>query len=115
NSLLGNLDVIISGPIPPNPGELLLSNRLDQLFSYLRSHYDYIIVDSAPVGMISDTFTLARISDATLYICRANYSKTDNIRFVESLVNQGKLKKVSLVLNGTTTNASYGYGYGQKK
>ena len=113
-----NLDVIFSGPIPPNPSELLLSDRLDHLFAYLREQYDYVIVDSAPVGMVSDTFSLMRIADATLYVCRANYTHKDHIMYVNELVATGKLKNVALVINGTTARQGYGYGYGahvQKK
>jgi capsular exopolysaccharide family len=107
------LDVIFSGPVPPNPAELLLSERLDSLFSELKKRYDYIIVDSAPVGMVSDTFTLMRIADAVIYVCRANYTRKDNIAYVNDLVESGKLKNVSLVINGTTAKQGYGYGYGK--
>lgn len=115
SSQCGNLDIIVSGPIPPNPAELLLGERLDRMFDYLRQHYDYIVVDSAPVGMVSDTFSIARVSDATLYVCRANYSKRDSIRYAESIVSQNRLKKVSLIINGTQTQTGYGYGYGEKR
>lgn len=115
SSLCGNMDVIVAGPVPPNPSELLLSDRLEEMFEYLRQQYDYIVVDTAPVGMVSDTFSLARISDATLYVCRANYSKKETIRYIESVVAQGKLKKVSLIINGTETQTGYGYGYGEKR
>lgn len=112
SSQSGDMDIIIAGPVPPNPSELLLSDRLDVLFEYLRDHYDYIIVDTAPVGMVSDTFALNRIADATLYVCRANYSRRENIKFAEKVVREGKLKKVSLVINGTDAKQGYGYGYG---
>ncbi|MGL4994254.1 MAG: GumC family protein [Bacteroidales bacterium] len=115
SSICGNLDIIVSGPIPPNPAELLLGERLDRMFDYLRHHYDYIVVDSAPVGMVSDTFSLARVTDATLYVCRANYSKRENIKYAESIVAQNRLKKVSLIINGTQTQTGYGYGYGEKR
>ena len=114
SGLHANLSVIPAGPVPPNPAELLLSERLDELFAYLRVHYDYIVVDSAPVGMVSDTFTLNRISDATIYLCRANYTSKSHLKFVESIVQNERLKKVSLVINGTTTKTGYGYGYGNK-
>ena len=109
-----NLDVILAGPIPPNPAELLLSKRLDDLFAELRKHYDYIIVDSAPVGMVADSFCLTRVSDATIYVCRANYTQKDNIRYLNGLVESKRLKKVSIVLNGTTAKQGYGYGYRPK-
>lgn len=108
-----NMDVIIAGPIPPNPSELLLSDRVDLLFADLRKDYDYIIIDSAPIGMVSDTFSLARISDTTIYVCRANYTSRDNIRYVNQIIAENRLNKVSLVINGTNAKQGYGYGYGQ--
>lgn len=107
------LDVIVAGPIPPNPAELLLNQRLDNLFKELREKYDYIIVDSAPVGMVSDTFSLTRIADTTVYVCRANYTQRDHIRYCNSLVTEERLRNVSLVINATTAKQGYGYGYNQ--
>lgn len=107
------LDIILAGPIPPNPAELLLSNRLDALFEDLRNRYDYIIIDSAPVGMISDTFSLMRLSDTVVYVCRANYTKIESIRYCNTLISEERLRNVSLVINATT--AKQGYGYGSKQ
>ena len=107
-----NLDIIVAGPIPPNPSELLASSKVDHLFTALREKYDYIIVDSAPVGMVSDTFSLARISDATVYVCRANYTKLKDIEYINSLYADNRLKRMSLVVNGTESKKGYGYGYG---
>ena len=115
DALLKNLDVVLAGPVPPNPSELLLSERVDELFAFLRKEYDYIIIDSAPVSMVSDTFSLARISDATIYICRANFTTKEYIRYVNRIVSEKRLKKVSLVLNGTDAKQGYGYGYGNAK
>ncbi len=72
--------------------------------------YDYIVVDSAPVGMVSDTLTLERISDVTVYVCRVNYTTKQQIKFANSLHDEGRLKKMSLVVNGTSPKQSYGYG-----
>lgn len=110
-----NLSVVPAGPIPPNPSELLLSDRLDSFFDYLREIYDYIIVDTAPVGMISDTFSLVRVSDATIYLFRADHTNKSYLKLARTLSEEDKLKKVSLVMNGTTTKTGYGYGYGEKK
>ncbi|MFV0469138.1 MAG: GumC family protein [Dysgonomonas sp.] len=115
SNLHPNLYLIPAGPIPPNPSELLLRDRLDSLFEYLRSNFDFILVDSAPVGMVSDTFALDRISDMTLYLYRANYTNKSNLRIAESIVKNGKLKNLSLVMNGTSTKSAYGYGYGNTK
>lgn len=108
-------DLIVAGPVPPNPAELLLSTRFDDLIATLRDDYDYILIDSAPLGMVSDTYTLARLSDATIYVCRANYTSLSDIKFVNNVYSQDKLKKLSLVVNGTSTRKGYGYGYGEKK
>lgn len=108
------LDAIVAGPVPPNPAELLLSTRLEKLFEVLRSRYDYIIVDSAPVAMVSDTFSLTRISDTVAYVCRANYTKRDYIRYCNTLVTEERLRNVSLIINATTTKQGYGYGYNHK-
>lgn len=107
-----NVYVIPAGPIPPNPSELLLNDRLEEMFDYLRANFDYIIVDTAPVGMVSDTFSLDRISDTTVYLFRANYTNKSYLKFAEAIVDEQKLKKMSIVINGTTTKAAYGYGYG---
>ncbi|MDE5970348.1 MAG: polysaccharide biosynthesis tyrosine autokinase [Muribaculaceae bacterium] len=106
-------DVILSGAIPPNPAELLLSNRLDKLFEYLAGIYDYILIDSAPVGMVSDTFTLDRIAQATIYVLRANKTTFDDINFVNSLADEKRLTNIALVLNGTISKKGYGYGYSE--
>ncbi len=113
NPLKNGMDIIVGGPIPPNPAELLNEEKVDTLFETLRGMYDYIIVDSAPVGMVSDTFSLVRISDATVYVCRADYSTTKEVDFINSLYDDGRLKKMTLVINGTKARKGYGYGYGR--
>lgn len=107
------MDIITSGPVPPNPSELLNSEKVDQTFAELRKMYDFIVVDSAPVGMVSDTFSLNRISDATVYVTRANYSTMKEVNFFNNIYRDARLKKMSIVVNGTHTNKGYGYGYGQ--
>lgn len=108
-----SLDIIVAGPIPPNPSELLASKKVDSLFAELRKRYDYIVVDSAPVGMVSDTFTLDRIADATVYVTRVNYSSLNDLRFIENIYQDKRLKKLSVVVNGTASKKGYGYGYGR--
>ena len=115
-----NLDVICSGPVPPNPGELLLSDKLDKLIESLRNQYDYVIIDSAPVGMVSDSFSLNRLTSMTLYVTRANYTERTNLPFIESLTAQNRLRKMYLIVNGTEVKSrygksNYGYGYGHTK
>lgn len=108
------LDVIFAGPVPPNPAELLLSKRLETLFTELRERYDFIIVDSAPVAMVSDTFSLTRVSDAVIYVCRANYTNRDYIQYCDTLVTEERLRNVSIIINATTAKQGYGYGYNHK-
>lgn len=107
------LDIIAAGPVPPNPAEILTSKRLDTLFEELRSRYDYIFIDSAPVGMVSDAFAVNRLADATIYVVRANYTTRTDLRYLEELYDEKRLKKVSIVINGTVTKRGYGYGYGE--
>jgi len=110
--LIPNLDIIEAGPVPPNPGELLASKAVDDLFERLRVEYDYIIIDSAPVGMVSDSLHLTRVADATIYVCRANYTQLRDLRYVNELSEDGRLKRVNVVVNGTAARKGYGYGYG---
>lgn len=110
HNAVGNLDVVVSGPVPPNPSELLAEGRVDELFDTLREMYDYIVVDSAPVGIVSDTLTLERVSDVTVYVCRVNYTTKQQIHFANSLHDEGRLKKMSVVVNGTAPKQTYGYG-----
>ncbi len=114
DAVMDGLDIITAGPVPPNPSELLSSKRVDELFEALRGMYDFIVVDSAPVGMVSDTFTLSRISDATAYVCRANYTSIKDIDFVNGLYAENRLRQLALIVNGTEKKKGYGYGYGHQ-
>lgn len=105
-----DLDIICAGPVPPNPGELLASHRLEEFFAAARGIYDYIVIDSAPVGMVSDTFALNRFANATVYVCRANYTTTRDISFINEVYDTKRLNRLSLVVNGTTAKKGYGYG-----
>ena len=108
-----NLDVIPAGIVPPNPSELLLSDRLGELFAELRKKYDFVIVDSAPVAMVSDTYQLARVCDMTVYVSRANYTTFELVDFINQTNEQQRLPKMVAVLNGADAKSiGYGYGYG---
>lgn len=108
-----NLTIIPAGIIPPNPSELLQSERLDNLFTELHKSYDYIIVDSAPVAMVSDTFLMKRIADMTIYVCRARYTTYDLVDFINQVNDQQRLPNIVTVLNGVSADKiGYGYGYG---
>lgn len=111
---LPGLDVITAGPVPPNPGELLTSEKVDELFQQLRKMYDYIVVDTAPIGMVSDTFTLNRLADASIFVCRVNSTSISDVKFLNDIYRQGRLKKLSLIINGVASKRSYGYGNKEK-
>ena len=108
-----NLDVLPSGVVPPNPSELLQSEKLDQLFVELRQNYDYVIVDSAPVALVGDSYLLHRLVDMTIFVTRANYTAYDLIEFINHTHMQQRLPKMVAVLNGVDAKKiGYGYGYG---
>ena len=108
-----NLDVLPAGLIPPNPGELITSERLDGAFARFREWYDMVIVDTPPVGLVSDTLLLGRLADATLIVCRCDYSLKRNFNIVNTIHQEGKLPKMNLVLNGVDLQQrKYGYYYG---
>lgn len=105
-----NMDVIVAGPVPPNPGELLTSPRVDELFAQLRRNYDFIIVDTAPVGRVSDTFTLDRISDTAIFVCRMGHTSITDMHLADEIRDNHRLKKLSVAINGTPARRTYGYG-----
>lgn len=109
-----NLDIIVAGPVPPNPAELLVSHKVDDMFNELRKHYDIIIVDTAPIGMVSDTFTLNRLADASLFVTRVGKTSISDIKFINDIYSQGRLKRLSLIINGVASKKSYGYGNKEK-
>lgn len=109
------LDVLPAGVIPPNPTELIMKGRFDNLLAELRNQYDYIVIDSAPVGAVSDTYLIDRVADLTLYVCRANYTDKRNIEFVNRINEEKSLKRIFFVVNDVEVEMSrYGYGYGHK-
>lgn len=105
-------DVILSGPVPPNPAELISSENLQTLVDTLRREYDYIIIDSAPVGMVSDTLILSRVADMTVYVTRANYTVRRDIAYINEINEANRLPRLSMVLNGVQDHHFHGYGYG---
>lgn len=112
-----NLDIVQAGPVPPNPNELLMNPRMETFFEKVREKYDYIIVDTAPVGLVSDTFLLDRFADVALYVSRIGVAKKDSVRYMNSIKEKGKLKNLYVVANDVNLkekNGGYGYGYGRK-
>lgn len=105
--------VLSSGVIPPNPVELLMNDKINKMFAELKETYDYIIVDTAPVSVVTDTLLIAKNADAFIYVVRANYLDKRLLHVPEMFYNQKKLPNMSLVLNATEVmNKGYGYGYG---
>ena len=109
-----NLDLIPCGTIPPNPAELLQTERVDELFAELRKRYDYIIVDTAPVALVSDTYHLDRIADMTIFVCRYKYTPAEMIDYINNMIAQKRMHNVACVLNGVKGMRA-GYGYGQQQ
>lgn len=108
-----NLDILPAGIIPPNPAELLSRKNLDKAIEYLKEIYDYIILDTAPVGLVADTLIISRVTDATVYICRADYTPKNDLKLANSLFKENKLRNMSIVLNGIDmSKRKYGYYYG---
>ena len=108
-----NLDILPAGIVPPNPAELLSKKNLDNAISFLKEKYDYVLLDTAPVGLVTDTLIIARVADASVYVCRADYTAKNDLNLVNSLYAENKLKNMSIVLNGVDmAKRKYGYYYG---
>ncbi|MDP5199618.1 polysaccharide biosynthesis tyrosine autokinase [Flavobacterium sp. DG2-3] len=107
-----DLYVLPAGVIPPNPAELLMSSKIDELFIQLKKKYDYIIVDTAPVALVADTLLIAKNADAFAYVIRANKLDKRMLSFANSLYKEKKLPNMCIVLNDTVSSKGYGYGYG---
>ena len=113
-----NLHVYPSGIVPPNPAELVLSENAQQFFDYLKANYDYVIIDSAPVGLVSDTFSLSRYVDCSLFVVRHRYTYKRQLSFIDEIYKSGKLPYLWLVVNDLKMGnryGYYGYGYGYGK
>ncbi|MBC7920086.1 MAG: polysaccharide biosynthesis tyrosine autokinase [Ferruginibacter sp.] len=109
-----NLDVITSGPVPPNPIELLGMPEMESLLHTLREVYDYIILDIPPIGFVSDYFILLRHIDANIYVVRHKYTTRDMLEPINELYNENKINHLYMVINGMDFNSSYEYGYKTK-
>jgi len=110
-----NCDFIYSGTIPPNPTDLLENGKYQELVSLLEDKYKYIVLDTAPLMLVTDSLLISQVADATVYITRSEYSEKDYIHFANNLLETGKIKNVSFILNGLDKqNFGYGntYGYG---
>ena len=112
-----NLDIIPGGPIPPNPTELVARDVLDKAITQLKAKYDYIILDTAPIGMVTDTAIIGRVANLCVYVCRADVTPKAAFGYVNVLRDDKKFPKLATVINGIDMSKrknSYGYGYGKK-
>jgi Mrp family chromosome partitioning ATPase len=111
-----NLDLLLAGPTPPNPTELLARETLGEIIDILRSEYDYIILDTAPVGLVTDTLQIGRYADVTIFVCRADYTPKSSFGLINSLAKEKKMNNMCVVLNGIDmSKKKYGYYYGYGK
>ena len=112
-----NLDILPGGPVPPNPTELVTRDVLDSAISQLCDKYDYVILDTAPIGMVPDSAIIGRVADILVYVCRADFTPKSGFEYINVLKSDKKFPKLATVLNGidmTQRKHSYGYGYGRK-
>jgi capsular exopolysaccharide synthesis family protein len=115
------LSYVLSGSIPPNPAELFLRKRFSDLIEVLKNQFDYIIFDTAPVGIVSDTLNIFSHCDLVLYIARANKLEKRFLHLPQNLISEKKVPKLTVLINGVTNDYKgygyaygYGYGYGEK-
>ena len=110
-----NLDILPAGPIPPNPAELLERENLGRAIEHLKEKYDYILLDTAPIGVVSDTVSIAKYADVCLYVVRANYSLKADCDLINELSDDGRLPNVNLIFNAEKMESGGGYNrYGNK-
>ena len=112
-----NLDILPGGPIPPNPTELVARDVLERAIARLKERYDYVILDTAPIGMVTDTAIIGRVADMCVYVCRADVTPKAGFSYINVLRRERKFPKLATVINGldmTKRKNSYGYGYGKK-
>lgn len=106
------LDIVLSGEIPPNPSEILLSERFDEFIESAKEIYDYIIVDTAPTILVTDTIMISNKADITLYLTRADYTDLRLLDHIKDLKKHQKLKNIGIILNGVKQSGRYSYNYG---
>ena len=109
-----HLDLILSGAIPPNPSELLLTNATQKLFDELGKRYDQIIIDTPPIGLVSDALELQKFADVTVFVVREDYSLKSFVKDIDERYKKGEMKNIAIIYNDFKVNAMKQYGYGQK-
>ena len=111
-----NLDLLLAGPTPPNPTELLARRNMQDIIEILKQQYDYVILDTAPVGLVTDTLQIAKFTNVSCYVCRADYTPKANLGVVNTLAKENKLPNTCIILNGVDmSKKKYGYYYGYGK
>jgi capsular exopolysaccharide synthesis family protein len=108
-----NLSIISAGPIPPNPSELIALEKTKELFRLLKEKYDFIVVDTSPMGIVSDTILLASMADACILVVRPGYTLRDMLEITLNEINTSQIKGVSLVINDIQSDSRH-YGYGER-
>ena len=110
---LQNFDMLLAGPVPPNPTELLARDNFGDVVKMLRERYDYVIFDTAPVGIVTDTIQIGQHVDVTVFVCRADYTPKSSVSMINTLSKEGKFPNPCIVLNGIDmSKRKYGYYYG---
>ena len=110
------LDLLLAGPTPPNPTELLARRNMQDIIEILKQQYDYVILDTAPVGLVTDTLQIAKFTNVSCYVCRADYTPKANMSVVNTLAKENKLPNTCIILNGVDmSKKKYGYYYGYGK
>ena len=107
-----NMDLILSGPVPPNPSELVISPTASRLVEECKKRYDYIILDSPPLGLVADALEISKYADATLYVVRQGYTKKAMLGVINYKFQRKEIKNVSVLFNYFKERGSYGQGYG---
>ena len=107
-----NLDILSSGSVPPNPAELLVEDRFEELIDVAKSIYDYVIVDTAPTIYVTDTFLISKFADLTVYVVKQGLTEKKLLHHIKEVNSKKKLNHMALVLNGVVSDTNFGYGYG---
>jgi capsular exopolysaccharide synthesis family protein len=110
-SEIPNLSIAYSGPVPPNPSELIETNDLKSLFQWARDQFDYIVIDTPPLALVPDAMLIADYSDMNLFVIRYNYSKKQVLSLINRLNEKSRFKELNIIVNDLRTSRYLGYGY----
>jgi capsular exopolysaccharide synthesis family protein len=109
---IDNLYIASSGPIPPNPAELIETSRMDDFMNYARKHFDYIVIDTPPAAIVADAINLGRYADVAIFVVRQRYSRKESLKYINEIAGSHKMDHVNLVVNDIEKPKGYAYGYG---